>query len=275
MLARRDPTYWFISASERRARVKRRTFLARAGLAVGGAAAGSGAGFGYSWAHQHYQLEDSGHAVGSQRPDGPLMMTSLVYRVPTTQSLVALSFDDGPSTQYTAGLLAALDKVDAVATFFEIGEHVKALPALSRDVAARHEIGNHTWNHPDMSLASAISATDQLTRGRDQIHEATGHAPTLFRPPFGRFSGATAMIATSFGYPIMLWQTLFDVSASAAQNVARLSAAAGPGTIILGHDGGPLHSGVVTQAVPDLVKALRDKGLEPVTLSTLLAAANT
>jgi peptidoglycan/xylan/chitin deacetylase (PgdA/CDA1 family) len=252
--------------------VDRRSFLRRTGLVAGGAAVGLAGGLGTGWADEHYDVALSGHAVGAARPHNPLTMTSIVYRAPITAPMVALTFDDGPSTLYTAKLLAALARSDARATFFQIGRHVRELPALARDVAAAHEIGNHTWSHPDMSLAHAGGAAAQLGRAHEEIADVTGAPPALFRPPYGRFSGATAMIATSMGYPILLWESLFDVRASAADNIRRLSQSAGPGTVILAHDGGPLHSDVVIAALPGLISALRDKGLQPVDVSTLLAA---
>jgi peptidoglycan/xylan/chitin deacetylase (PgdA/CDA1 family) len=249
----------------------RRAFLRRAGLAAGGAVAGAGAGLGHEWVRVH-DLENSGHAVGVRRPHG-LTSTNLIYRLPAAGPRVALTFDDGPSTKYTARMLDVLERADARATFFQVGERVRALPDLARAVAQGHAVGNHTWSHPDLSLAEADDATRQLTRAHDQIAQTLGAPPMLFRPPYGRFSGATAMIATSLGASIVLWDTLFDVKASAAENVRRLSESAQDGTIILGHDGGPLHSDVVLDALPDLIRALHDRGFELVTVPEMMVAA--
>jgi peptidoglycan/xylan/chitin deacetylase (PgdA/CDA1 family) len=257
----------------------RRTFLRRAALVAGGAAIGAGGGLAHEWAHVHFQLSKSGHALGEERPAG-LTQTRLVYRAPAGGGeagggapRIALTFDDGPSTRYTQRVLDVLERADVRATFFMVGERVRRLPGLARDVAARHAVGNHTWDHVDLSLAQAGEARSQLHRTHDEIALATGSEPALFRPPFGRFSGATAMIATSLGYPIVLWDTLFDVDRDAAHNVERLSGSAEDGTIVLAHDGGPLNSEVVLESLPELIARLRDRGFRFDTVPQLLASA--
>ena len=253
----------------------RRTFLRRAGLATGGAAVGLGGGLAHEWERIHVEVAKSGHALGEHRPPG-LTQTRLVYRAPGADPdapRVALTFDDGPSTQYTERVLAALSDADVRATFFQVGERVRRLPGLAREVADRHVVGNHTWSHADLSLAQADQARSQLQRTHDQIAATIGTAPALFRPPFGRFSGATAMIATSLGYPIVLWDTLFNVRKSASDNIESLAESAQDGTIILAHDGGPLHSDVVIEALPELIARLRERGFAFQTVPQLLASA--
>jgi len=251
--------------------VNRRSFLRRAGLLAGGAVVGASAAAGTNDHHLHMDVSLSGHAVGSARLPGTVS-TTLAYRGDTTEPLVALTFDDGPSARYTAHVLDVLEQKDVRATFFMIGEHVAALPDLARRVAARHEIGNHTWSHPNMSLAHAADAKHQLDRGAEIIAATTGRTPMLFRPPFGYFSGATAMIATGMRYPIVLWDAKFNVHDSAASNVERIGSTVGPGSIVLGHDGGTLNNDVVVQALPQLIDRLRAQGLQLVTLPELFAA---
>lgn len=257
----------------------RRAFLQRAGLVAGGAVAGAGAGLAHEWDHLHHDVAKSGHALGEERPAG-LTQTTLVYRAPAGPSAapgsaprIALTFDDGPSTAYTERVLGVLDRAEVRATFFQVGERVQRLPGLAREVAARHAVGNHTWNHADLALAQAGKARTQLHTTHEQMAAVLGQPPALFRPPFGRFSGATAMIATSMGYPIVLWDTLFDVRKSAEHNIGKLSASAQDGTIILGHDGGPLRSDVVVDALPELIARLMDRGFVFQTIPQLLASS--
>jgi peptidoglycan/xylan/chitin deacetylase (PgdA/CDA1 family) len=214
----------------------------------------------------------SGHAVGADRPAG-LLATTINYRVATAEPVVALTFDDGPSQKYTARVLDILDEKDVRATFFLIGAHAHALPELAKRAAAKHEIGNHTWSHPNMGLFHAPEATSQLHRTEQTIEAIIGRKPTAFRPPYGAFSGATAMVATAMSYPIMLWDIEFNqhTGDTAAANVDRLVRLAGPGSIILGHDGGTLNCEVVVEALPDLIDGLRAKGLRFATVSQLLS----
>jgi peptidoglycan/xylan/chitin deacetylase (PgdA/CDA1 family) len=253
--------------------MNRRDFLRRTGLVAGGAVVGAGAAAAAEQARVDLSLTQAGHAVGKDRPPG-LLTTSINYRVPTTEPKIALSFDDGPSLKYTAKVLDILDAKDVTATFFLIGAHVRALPALARRASLRHEIGNHTWSHPNMGLYEAPDALHQLEQTEAEIAAVIGRKPTLFRPPYGAFSGATAMIATSLRYPITMWDIEFNQHGdSAAANVERLGRLAGPGSIILGHDGGTLNCDVVVEALPDLIDRLRARNLQFVTVSELLASA--
>jgi peptidoglycan/xylan/chitin deacetylase (PgdA/CDA1 family) len=255
--------------------VDRRTFLRRAGLAAGGAAAGVAATGGAAEFHINEQLRYSAKAVGGYRPKN-LTASVIAYRVPTTEPVVALTFDDGPSAAYTAKVLEILEREQVPATFNLIGRHVAALPELAEHVAAKHEVGNHTWSHPNLALARATAARDQLRRGADIIAEVTGRRPRIFRPPYGSISGATIMLAVSMGYAIVLWDFEFNQHGrSAAANVKHMTHQARPGSIILGHDGGTLNCDVVVEALPALIDRLRQRGLRFVTTSDLLALVTT
>jgi peptidoglycan/xylan/chitin deacetylase (PgdA/CDA1 family) len=225
--------------------------------------------------HIKEQLRYSAKAVGGYRPKN-LTTSVIAYRVPTSEPLVALTFDDGPSVAYTARVLEILEREQVPATFNLIGRHVAALPELAKEVAATHEVGNHTWSHPNLALARAPAARDQLRRGADIIAEVTGQQPRVFRPPYGSISGATMMFAVSMGYPIVLWDFEFNQHGrSAAANVTHMTRQARPGSIILAHDGGTLNCDVVVQALPALIDRLRQKGLGFVTTTELIALGTT
>jgi peptidoglycan/xylan/chitin deacetylase (PgdA/CDA1 family) len=223
-------------------------------------------------ADRRLETTKSGHAVGSERPSD-LRSTTLTYRVPTDTPWVALTFDDGPSSRYTERILDILDEKKIVATFNVIGKHALAWPELTRRAAQRHEIGNHTYSHRDLSLAKAAEAQSELTRGAAAIEHVTGRKPTTFRPPFGYFSGATMMIAAGFDYPVVLWDQLIRRDGeSATTNAQRIARAVGPGSIILGHDGGSKPCEVVVEALPELIDRIHARGFTFVTATALLAA---
>ena len=254
--------------------MNRRGFLRRSGLLAAGAMVGVAATASAEPLAEHSDDKVSGYAVGNHRPP-ELAATTIAWRWPTSEPIVALTIDDGPSLAYTARILDILDHKDVVATFFQVGKHVQALPALSQRAAQRHEIGNHTWSHPSMALGRPVPVTRELRRTAEMITHVTGKAPTLYRPPYGYFSGATAMVAAGMNYSIVLWDVKFNVADSASSNIARISSQARPGSIILGHDGGTLDNEVVVQALPGLIDAIRKQGLRFVTVTQLLASGTT
>jgi peptidoglycan/xylan/chitin deacetylase (PgdA/CDA1 family) len=99
---------------------------------------------------------------------------------------IALTFDDGPNPAATPRLLDVLERNDARATFFLIGRHVRACPALASEIAARgHTIGNHTETHPNLLWLPRRRILEELERCDASIADATGQRPRMMRPPYG------------------------------------------------------------------------------------------
>lgn len=104
--------------------------------------------------------------------------------------MVALTFDDGPSEQWTPVILDCLEQHDAVATFFEVGSNVDRLPQLVKRAADLGcEIGSHTYDHMDLSTADRTAMERDRELCRKAFRAATGSLPTLLRPPGGAVSG--------------------------------------------------------------------------------------
>ncbi|MEI9899991.1 MAG: polysaccharide deacetylase family protein [Hyphomicrobium sp.] len=98
---------------------------------------------------------------------------------------VALTFDDGPSAEWTPKVLDILKAKGVKATFFVIGENGEANPGLVQRVLAEgHEIGNHTFTHPNIAQASAEGARLELNATQRLVQALTGRSIRLFRPPF-------------------------------------------------------------------------------------------
>jgi peptidoglycan/xylan/chitin deacetylase (PgdA/CDA1 family) len=99
---------------------------------------------------------------------------------------IAMTFDDGPSATLTPKLLDLLAAHHIKATFFVIGENVAEHPEIvARAAREGHEIGNHSWSHPNFGKMSDQAVRSQLQRTDDAIKSATGVRPTLMRPPYG------------------------------------------------------------------------------------------
>jgi cellulose synthase/poly-beta-1,6-N-acetylglucosamine synthase-like glycosyltransferase/peptidoglycan/xylan/chitin deacetylase (PgdA/CDA1 family) len=121
---------------------------------------------------------------------------------------VALTFDDGPDPRYTAAILDTLRSRGAKATFFIVGRQAEAYPALLRRIVREgHEIGNHTYTHPNLARTSALVARLELVTTGHLLEALVGRRTALFRPPyFGDAEPSTSDeldpvgIATDLGY---------------------------------------------------------------------------
>src|SRR5438874_5068039 len=186
---------------------------------------------------------------------------------------IALTFDDGPSATLTPKLLELLAAHHIKATFFVIGENVAEHPEIvARAAREGHEIGNHSWSHPNLAKMSEEGVRSQLRRTDDAIKSATGVRPTLLRPPYGSITAREKRwIHDEFGYQIILW----DVDPNdwkrpgPAVVRTRILKETRPGSIVLSHD---IHPGTI-EAMPSTFGALEAKGFKFVTVSELIRTA--
>jgi peptidoglycan-N-acetylglucosamine deacetylase len=187
------------------------------------------------------------------------------------QPYIAMTFDDGPSAENTPRLLEMLKQRDIKATFFLIGQNVASNPDLVRRILAEgHEIGNHSWTHPQLSKLSDQKVTAEITKTQDAIKEASGFTPTLLRPPYGAITPRQReWIENQFGLSIILWSVdPFDWKRPGASVITqRILSQARPGAIILSHD---IHKQTV-DAMPATLDGLMRKGFKFVTVSQLIA----
>ncbi len=159
---------------------------------------------------------------------------------------VRLSFDDGPAED-TEALLDVLARHAVTATFFLVGEQIADREGvLERLVCEGHELGNHSWDHPDLRMLPLRRVREQLTRTSDHIEAASGVRPSLFRPPFGYTSVAIEQVAASLGMSTMLWDVdTRDYTRPGPDAIAEAIATALPGSVVLLHDGPKGREGTV------------------------------
>jgi peptidoglycan/xylan/chitin deacetylase (PgdA/CDA1 family) len=184
---------------------------------------------------------------------------------------IAMTFDDGPHATNTPKLLDLAAKRHIKLTFFVLGECVQQNPAvLQREVAEGHEIGNHSWSHPNLAKLSDEAVRSQLRRTEDIIVKTAGVKPKLMRPPYGELTKRQRVwVNHDFGYKVILWDVdPLDWKRPGPSVVARrIIAGARPGSIILSHD---IHPPTI-EAMPQVFDALLAKGFKFVTVSELLA----
>lgn len=254
----------------------RRTVLAGAASAAVGALTALGAEQAVAAARADDPLPFYGGPESGVRPDlsrPGAAAAAVVWRGPDTGRRIALTFDDGPLPEWTPRVLAALEAADAPATFFVIGSRLVEHAALLRDADPRHEIGNHTWSHPDLARLAYPAIRTELERTNEAIVDHLGRAPTLFRPPYGHLGGATLLAAGELGLATALWSAQFKESYFAARPadlVTDVRHATHPGAVILAHDAGAAERLVAIDQLPALLRGWREDGWELVTLSSLL-----
>ena len=199
---------------------------------------------------------------------------SAVERAGADTKLVALTFDDGPST-YTRAIVETLARNGATATFFVVGRQVQANPHdMQRIVDAGNEIGDHTWSHADVPKLKAKERRSEIQGTSDVIKQVVGLRPQLFRPPYGSMTAKTNALARTLGMLPVVWTVdTSDYKATTAREIVdRALAGLEPGAIILMHDGGGDRSKTVA-ALPLILKAIADRGYDVVTVSQLLHEA--
>lgn len=180
------------------------------------------------------------------------------------ENLCALTFDDGPSLN-TPRLLDMLSEYGIPATFFLLGKQAERYPSfVQRIVAEGHEVGNHTYSHPNLRLLSPANKTQEIAR-TDAILRSLGANPSFMRPPYGSYDNHTVTAAEQLGLAVMLWSLDSRDWKSLPANYATLRSTRGtvygPGTlrgIFLFHD---THRRTV-EDLPRIISDLRAGGCQ-------------
>ncbi|HEY7019671.1 MAG TPA: polysaccharide deacetylase family protein [Ktedonobacterales bacterium] len=203
-------------------------------------------------------------------------LSSVVRSGQTSKNTVALTFDDGPSPDWTASILTTLEQTHTPATFFVVGASARSYPNLIRREAADGVIAMHTWDHPYMTKLTPAARAWELASTANAIHNALGanYCLPYWRPPFGDYNGAVVAQTTAMGLTTVTWSVdPQDWSSPGVPTIVdRVLSAAKPGSIILLHDG-YFHRQQTSEALPLIIQGLHDRGLKPVTLPQLLGAA--
>lgn len=186
---------------------------------------------------------------------------------------IALTFDDGPSPTRTERLLAVLREENVTATFFVLGQSAVTYPDIIREIDNDgHEIANHTYDHTVLTGANITMETIayQLDRTSEIIEEITGKVPKSFRPPQGAYNANVRQAAEERGLAIYHWSwescpedwknTDPEVISSIVVENAR------DGHLVLLHD----TNNHTIDAVPDIIKGLREQGFVFVTVTELI-----
>jgi len=209
-----------------------------------------------------------------------LVRRDVIYHINTPHNVVALTFDDGPSPEWTPRILDEFKKAGVKATFFMIGDHVKKYPDVARRVAEEgHEIENHTYSHPTLVFYTLDKLEREVRDTERAIRDATHRSTQYFRPPKAWLTATEKKKIEEMRYKTVSWTlnskdwVTFDDKYMVKYIVRHVRS----GDIILFHDSGGLFSTEggdrheTVKTIQRLVEKLKKMGYQFVTLSELLS----
>lgn len=200
-----------------------------------------------------------------------------------TAPVVALTFDDGPSP-WTDPIVDALERHDGHGTFFVIGDALEGderLATVRRLAEGGHEIGNHTWSHPDLQTLDDEAIRDEMRRAAARLEELVGERPRVWRAPFFRVDARVRAAAGELAGR-EVWHSVLpaDWDIPAEETVRRVLPVLQPGDIVVLHDGRPANEPAhlswptreaTVAATETILEEMTRRGLRSVTVSELLA----
>lgn len=185
------------------------------------------------------------------------------------KKLIALTFDDGPDPDVTPQILKTLKKHEAKATFFMLVNSAEKYPKIAKQVANNgHEIANHTYTHVNLAKVKRSRIEKELAHAKEKLESITERPVKLFRPPYGEYNQAVVEVAHNSEQHIIMWSVdpqdwRYKNKNKIYQNIMQSS---NPGSIVLMHD---IHQ-ATADALPKILKDLKEQGYEFVTVSELL-----
>lgn len=196
----------------------------------------------------------------------PIMNITELNTQDLSRKKVALTFDDGPNAKYTEKLLDGLKERGVRATFFLLGKQVEKSPELVKKMHEDgHLIGNHSYEHVNLSSLSDEAAMVQVDKTNEAIYKITGEFPEYIRPPFGCWKSnldyKATMIEVLWNVDPLDWKTDHaDTVVKKVLNEVRED------DIILLHDA----SESSVEAAFRIIDTLQNKGFEFVTVEEIL-----
>jgi peptidoglycan-N-acetylglucosamine deacetylase len=209
----------------------------------------------------------------------------VVQRTGDRPGMLALTFDDGPDPRWTPAILDILKRENVPATFFIIGKNGQAYPDLMRRITDEgHEIGNHSFTHPNLGEIPLSLTELELNATQRLIESVTGRSTVLFRPPYFGDAEADkpqevepALVAQNLGYVMVGvridpddWQLPVTADQIVQRTIDRATDTNPEtrGECILLHDSGGDRSATV-EALPRLIHELKARGFRFVPVSEL------
>ena len=197
-----------------------------------------------------------------------------IYCVECEKKQIAISFDAAWGNDDTQTLIDILAEYEVPATFFVVGSWVDKYPESVKQLSdAGHQVQNHSNTHPYMTGLSTEQMIDELESCNKKIENVTGKCPTLFRPPYGDYDNRVIEATESIGMYAIQWDTdSLDWKDNATPDsiCQRVTSKVKNGSIVLFHN----DADHTPEALPTILKCLKDEGYEFVFISDLILKEN-
>ena len=197
--------------------------------------------------------------------------------VQTDQKIIALTFVDGPSPQYTDCILKILKDKNIKATFFVVGENVDKYPEVLKRIHIQgHEIGNHSNSHKYINFMKFQELAKELMVAEEKIHYLTKIRPAIFRSPYGWHGSNLPKVTQLLKLKVIGWDvdSLDWKKPGEEEIIDNVVKNASKGSIVLMHDGSNEdkvpNRDQTLGALPQIIDELQEKGFSFVTVSELL-----
>ncbi|ULC59446.1 polysaccharide deacetylase family protein [Flaviramulus sp. BrNp1-15] len=190
------------------------------------------------------------------------LFPNYVWDISTTEKVIYLTFDDGPTPEITNWTLSVLKEYNAKATFFSIGKNIKNHPDIFQNILNDgHAIGNHTQNHIKGWKNSAKAYLKNTIEAQEVI-DSQKISTNLFRPPYGQITPKQGKKLIELGYKIVMWDVLSfdwdkDITQEACYN--NVISKAKNGSIIVFHDSVKASKNM-QYALPKVLKYFSEEG---------------
>jgi peptidoglycan-N-acetylglucosamine deacetylase len=195
----------------------------------------------------------------------------IVCKANTDKKEIAISFDDGPTENYTKDILEILKAAQVKATFFCIGNRIAGNETILKQVHADgHIIGNHSYSHHfwfDMYPAKKMQ--EDLQQMDTEMERVTGLKPKLFRPPYGVTNPNLAKAIKNGGYTPVGWsvRSMDTMIKDGKKLLDKINEGIKPGAVFLFHD----TSKTTLDILPEFIKEVKNRGYNIIPLDKLLA----
>lgn len=199
----------------------------------------------------------------------PYLFPKYTWNKSNNQKLVYLTFDDGPIPNITEWVLELLKKYNIKATFFCIGDNVRKHPHIFKKIIeAKHQIGNHTFNHLNGWKNDNIKYEENILLAHKEMEKYTSLSKLLFRPPYGKIKQKQGKELLKRGYEIIMWSHIskdYDNSITPEQCYQRAISDIKSGSIIVFHDSIKAEGNLI-YALPKTIEYLLSEGYSFATL---------